>query len=448
MEYCCRWLNLRWLLIVAACLLGGELSKAHASLVDYVRKADDSFEWKLVSTTPTNQGTLYTLTMVSQTWQGIRWEHKIRVFVPANTKPGARMLLYVTGNFNPLDMAQGFALAERMQAPCAILYDVPNQPLFNGKSEDSLIAESFVRFLETGDSDWPLLFPMVKSVIRAMDALQAFCMEQFQVQVQSFIVAGASKRGWTTWLTAATGEPRVRAIAPMVIDVLNMPAQMKHQLDSFGRFSEMIVDYTRRKLVPIPDTPRAKQLWQMVDPFIYREKITQPTLIILGANDPYWTVDATQFYWDELKSKDRWISMIPNAGHDLGERTANGKRNFDRALSVLATFARSYIDEEPLPKISWKFDDSGREAVYTVTTSQRPSAVRLWTTEAMTKNFSRSKWEDRVQPVERADGPIRVSISRPEQGFKALFVELEFRNGREQLYRLTTQAKVIEPAKQ
>jgi PhoPQ-activated pathogenicity-related protein len=66
----------------------------------------------------------------------------------------------------------------------------------------------------------------------------------------------------------------------------------------------------------------------------------------------------------------------------------------------------------------------------------------------MTKNFSRSKWEDRVQPVEQADGPIRVSISRPEQGFKALFVELEFRNSREQPYRLTTQAKVIEPVKQ
>src|SRR5262249_55112259 len=160
---------------------------------------------------------------------------------------------------------------------------------------------TFVRYLESKDGTWPLLFPMVKSVVSAMDALQAFAKEEWKFDVNSFIITGASKRGWTTWLTAATGEKRVKAIAPFVIATLNMPEHAKNQVKAFGKPSEMIKDYTERNLVPIPDTPEAKKLWTMIDPWVYREKLTVPKLLVNGTNDPYWPLDALNSYWNDLK---------------------------------------------------------------------------------------------------------------------------------------------------
>jgi PhoPQ-activated pathogenicity-related protein len=393
-----------------------------SELTDYVNKADASFAWKLADKTETDAGTVYTLDLVSQTWQEIKWDHKLQVYVAKGTKPQPTMVLWNQGGEpRAASGVLGLQLSQKANAPVAFLFGIPKQPLFGNKREDALIAETFVKYLETEDATWPLLFPMVKSLIRAMDALQAFAKEEWKTEVKDFVVTGASKRGWTTWLTAATGDKRVKAIAPLVIDTLNMPVQMENQLKAFGKPSEMIKDYTERKLVPIPKTKAAEKLWRMIDPWVYREKLTVPKMIVCGTNDPYWPLDALNSYWDDLKGE-KWVLYVPNAGHDLIEVGADGKRQVLplRAINSLAAFCRCQIFDKPMPKVTWVCTRAEGVCKLAVKSEDKPKSVRVWRAESDTRDFRKSRWTEDTA----ATAPFAVNA--PAKGFSAFFAICEY----------------------
>ena len=192
--------------IVALFALFGSPLVARAGLPEYVAKPEPNFAWNLEKTSNLGNGTVYTIHLVSQNWQGIKWEHRLLVLRPKDVKPTDTMLLLNTGG-NPGGAMQYIALelTECIGSPIAILFNIPNQPLYGGKKEDALIAETFVRFLDNKgqDESWPLLFPMVKSVVKSMDVLQAFTKKEWNHEVKNFVISGASKRGWTSWLTGA-----------------------------------------------------------------------------------------------------------------------------------------------------------------------------------------------------------------------------------------------------
>jgi PhoPQ-activated pathogenicity-related protein len=421
--------------ILAAALLTVLPTAARADLEDYVKRPEPKFAWKVNKTIESADGVIYDLELVSQVWQNIPWQHQLQVYQPKGVAPSATMLLWNTGGkANPGNIAFAMDIARKARIPVAFLYGIPNQPLFDGKKEDALIAETFVRYLDTRDGNWPLLFPMVKSVVKAMDALQAFAMQEWKQPVKSFIISGASKRGWTTWLTGAT-DPRVKAIAPFVIDTLSMVDQMEYAKKSFGAYSEMVHDYTDRKLVPIPDTDDARKLWKMVDPYFYRDKLTMPKLLVNGNNDRYWTVDALNLYWDGLKG-DKFVTYVPNAGHDLKEPDGS----HTRSLNALSAFVRHQVTDRPLPKVTWKHEGKEGQACLSVESNVPPKGARLWVATAPTRDFRKAKWESKSLPIDK--GPLCGLVDPPKQGFLALYGELDFEiDGI--TYTLSTQIRVV-----
>ncbi len=343
-------------ILISLCVFAAASSispASHADLQKYMDKPEPAFEWHMKNKIEGEQGgdRIHDLEFVSQTWRGEKWRHQLQVYRPAGSTPAATMFLWATGgSASAQTRALGLELARKIKAPVAFVYHIPNQPLLEGKLwEDDLIAETFVRYLKTGDDSWPLLLPMVKSVVKAMDVLQAFSRKEWSAPLGKFIVGGASKSGWTTWLTAAV-DPRVGAIAPVVIDVLNMRAQMSRQIEAFGAYSARLAPYSSRGLLPIPETPAGRKLLDMVDPWAYRARLTMPKLIVNGTNDFYWATDALNLYWEGIPD-DKWVLYVPNAGHNLRRQDRPPGEQLDDLITGLAAFTRHQITGTAMPRL-------------------------------------------------------------------------------------------------
>lgn len=391
----------------------------------YVARPEPAFRWELVESQQTDVGGLELYQFTSQTWQNIEWTHALAVYSPAEVVHPKQVLLFVTGGRTggrpgADDRALGLLLAQRCRARVAVLHAVPNQPLFGDHVEDDLITETWLKYLETGDATWPLLFPMVKSAVKAMDAIQEISRQKWTQPVETFVITGASKRGWTSWLTPVA-DPRVIATAPMVIDMLNFNVQSQQQMKVWGKFSEQIEDYTRKGLVREdgqPRTEREAHLWKMMDPYTYRAQLTLPKLIINGANDRYWLVDATSNYWDDLHGPKR-IHVVPNAGHNL-------KEGRDAVLSTIGVYFQHLATGTELPQLAWR-QSVGDESLHLSLTSDRePVAVKVWTAASATTDFRESPWT--AKPASGKEGEFAFSIPRQPDGHQAFFGQAQYQD--------------------
>ncbi len=408
-----------------------------AAMFAYIKRDDPAFVWEFRGTKEMGGATVAELRMTSQEWRGIKWKHRLFVVKPAELRKSKQAALFISGggwrdSYNtdegmsrwPRELPLMAAGAAQAGTVLAMVEHVPFQPMFGGKKEDALIAFSFAKWLETGEGDWPLLFPMVKSSIRAMDAVQAFTRTEWDLRIENFAVTGASKRGWTTWLTGAA-DARVNAIAPIVIDVLNMEKQMPHQLEHWGAYSPMIADYTRRGLPGLVSSAKGRQLLRMVDPFSYRDRLLMPKLLIIGTNDAYWPLDACNLYWDDLRGP-KYLTYVPNNGH--------GVTDMARVLGAIGGMTRAASGEQSFPKLSWNFRPSTTTAGalrLAVGSEVEPSEARIWTAHATTRDFRQAKWSS--VPLTKTGTQMHgaeikhlyaYEFVKPATGYSACFAEL------------------------
>lgn len=422
------------------------------ALDDYVSRPDPAYGWSLYDDSSGVLATYYFLRLRSQQWLDATrvdrplWEHEIRIAHPrplfcgdtARTSKTAIML--VSGGGNRPDGTMGSTVSWTTglmaRAFCRTIIElkqVPNQPIVftdetTSRKEDGIIAYTFDRYLRGVEGDWPVQLAMVRSVVQAMTAIQEFSRTQDAIpDIEDFVLIGASKRGWTTWLTAAV-DPRVRAIVPVSIDMPGMAHQFPHHFAAYGKYAPALKDYKAFDIGCRMGGPRGRELLGIIDPIAYRERLRMPKLILNSAGDQFFVSDSWRFYYDELMGAKR-LRYTVNSDHgqsDGGSKTAKGFRRLTLLLQ-----ARNWINDvlegrEP-PRLDWQRTADGQLVVQP---SVPPRAVKLWTADNPDARDFRLEtlgkaW--RAQPlVADADGKYRVTLEEPPRGWRAVVVEAVF----------------------
>lgn len=408
-----------------------------------------------------------TYTLTSQTWPKSEmdsnvklWKHSLVIYRP-EVIISDQALLYINGGIrypNPLANNQlpreiNFArIAAATHSVVVDLQDVPNQYLrFKDgvmRKEDGIIAYTWNRYLDDPDNNsyWPGHFPMTKAVVKAMDAVQEIFLQTHQVEIKRFVVAGASKRGWTTWL-AALSDKRIHAIVPIVIDILNTQKNINHIYASYNNhWPPAFHDYVEQKVTDRLDSPAFARLMTIEDPIaylgcdechIYRERLSMPKYIISASGDDFFVPDSLNLYLDKLPGETK-VRVVPNQAHAIDMTILE---------NALLAYYESIINHTVRPTLNWKVD--GTDKLQYINTDQRPLTVKLW--EAENPNARDFRFVTNIQYVAKElKGECLnnhcyypVQILAPAKGWKASFVEVTYPALKDEPMVLTTSTYVI-----
>lgn len=434
------------------CLLAGfsvgQVTPENA-LDSYIANGDKTYKWEEKESFSENGLTVNQVLLTSQTWQNIVWKHQLTIITPdKRSYDGA--LLFITGggvkdgepnwssktNDGLLRGLMGLALEN--EATVALIRQVPNQPLYDNLKEDALISYTLHNFKKDKDYSWPALFPMVKSAVKAMDAVQEFSQKKYNHKINRFTVSGASKRGWTSWLTGAIKDQRVEAIGPMVIDILNMPASLDYQIRTWGDYSVEINDYVQLGIPQSHSTPEGQAITTMVDPYSYRARLTIPKMIFMGTNDPYWVVDNIKNYYKDIPGKNL-LHYVPNAGHDLGGGA--------QAIQALGGFWAHTLRSKDYPECTWDLSVKKKTARIEVgTTPGELIGATLWSADSKDKDFRDDKWSG--VPVKVSGKKVlKVNQPLPGSGYRAFYVDLKYKAPNGTDYTTSTRVFIADPEK-
>lgn len=416
------------------------------ALESYLDTEDNTYAWEVKDSFELGGVRAYDLLLTSQKWREHTWKHQLTVLIP-NEIAYDGALLFITGGSlkdgmpnwkskEDADETEPMAqIAKQNKAVVAIIRQVPMQPLYDGDLvEDQLISYTLHNYKNDKDLTWPLLFPMVKSAVKGMDAVQEFSKQKLQKNITRFTVSGASKRGWTTWLTGASDE-RVEAIGPMVIDVLNMPVSLDYHLTAWDAYSEQINDYIKLEIPQTVNTPDGNALTEMIDPYSYRDKLTMPKIIFIGTNDEYWPVDAVKNYIKDIPGEN-YIHYTPNAGHGLD--------GGEKALKALSGFWGQTLAKEPYANLNYELNTDNTSAMLSVESdSEALKTAYLWSADSEDRDFRDETWK--ATKISATPGKAAMEkIPFPKKGFKAFYMDLEYADPNGGTYTKSTRMYVAD----
>ncbi|KAK3090862.1 hypothetical protein FSP39_015299 [Pinctada imbricata] len=451
-------------------------------LDDYVNAPDPHYSYTEIASSRGPGYTLYTLNLTSQKWLDELisnrpiWWHYLTVTIPDKINYTDSASMFIDGGSNddgPPSVTDNFValttvLAASTGAISADLKMIPNQPITfrddpskSKRSEDAIIAWTWKKFVQRNGSNPEILLrmPMTKAAVRAMDTIADFAKKKLgsQVNIDKFFIAGASKRGWTTWTTGAV-DKRVFAMVPIVLDLLNIVKNLHHMYRNLGGWTFAFNDYYDCDITRDLDKPAIQKMADIVDPFAYNDRYeTIPKLMVTTGGDEFFQPDDANYYFSDLKGPKYLRQVIfvklPNAEHSCAGHEIS-------LLFSLRSFFLQTVTQTPFPKFSWKREftsTGGRITLYSESTPFKVQTYYARTLDSRRRDFrllianpdgSGSPFPHPVFWL--SDAALNVGnntyiaeYQNPNGGWLAFFIQVAYPGVGESVLEFTTEALII-----
>jgi len=213
------------------------------------------------------------------------------------------------------------------------------------------------------------------------------------VQPMGFMVAGASKRGWTTWTLAAV-DSRVVAAVPIVMPIPDMVPNIGAEWQAYGNWSFALKDYLHFGIMnDLYSTPGVQQIADITGPGTYIDRLSDiPVWNVIACGDEFTLPDSPRFWWNTLKGE-KHLRAVPNAEHSMA--TA-----FLDLISDVSAFYWLLSRNVTRPTVSWELVHGMEQASITMHSSLPAKTAKMW-------------WADTIPSTGRRDFRLVVCWDLP-----------------------------------
>ena len=335
------------------------------------------------------------------------WWHLVLVVAPDELLHPGWAGLWITAAPNRAppsprdsDVAVASRLAVSTGAVVAALFNVPNEALFFVDEPGQPLERGRHRCVHVGAlhqprcrlaatrsteaaCSWVLELPMTKAAFAAMRAVEEHRAVEARARSGGERRARVARRGRVKArlddmassarsTRARARARRVRAIAPLVLDALDLRASLHHHFAAYGGWTFAFEDYWRMNITARLDEPETASLFALIDPISYAERFAGlPKLVGDATNDEFFLPDDWR-YWIERMPAPTSFFMAPNAEHSLATALPS------LLPSVEAFFAGVMGDATVPPAFSWAVDYASGTIRVTFD-DDLPKTVAQWT---------------------------------------------------------------------
>ncbi|CAF1051330.1 unnamed protein product [Rotaria magnacalcarata] len=473
------------LIIVIVCFLTIDRCQS-TPLDDYVNLPDSHFEWHVINTYKQPDYVLYILNFTSQQWFNESfstrsiWWHFLCITVPNNlTRPNSAFMLIDGGSNNdaiPKPEDNFVALTSMLGASSGSisvdLQAIPNEPTRfmadptgRNRMEDAIIAWTWKSFIDNTSNPYELiLMPMTKAAVRAMDAVQQFATQLGIPVPGTFVISGASKRGWTTWTTAAVDNVRVIGAIPIVMDMANFQKSLHHHFRSLNGWTFAFKDYYELNITLSVDNPNLPKMSEIIDPYYYFERYKKTKILqVQSAGDEFFLLDNEDTFWQELQTVTggTYLRRLPNADHSCAGHEIS-------LFWTMRSFYLSVYENRPFPSLHWNKTSNNTHGYIraVVDFSYGPKPISAFGYHARTLNDQRRDFRlliaDPNHPGKATPNPViwfrapvvtegqtsttiaySLTIESPSSGWEGFFIQINFAGPDGTILELTTETQVI-----